>query len=508
MKTFIMLSFAILLLNRLIFAEITISKTDENCMYSSAFVSGDTINVYPVEGDLWFGFRLDGVFGKKATINIKGIRTVSIPDPKSSFNNSHWYDRNRPGITYDHKTWEIPDNGYAFPCTTNCGNFTFTHAFSKSPAWIYYAYTVTNKMLSDWITEREASPYLAKKQLCLTPGLPSGGPNGQCTPNPLWMLTITEPAIADSIKKVFWIIAREDAWETAGTIGAQGMVEFLLSNDSLAIAARNGAIWKIIPLVSVDAVSGGFNSGLSKTGEDIYIAKTWGTGTCVTIDAIENEIKSWVNTGKRFDYGLYLHSFMWMWIYTNPFIKDARDSLLGNSIVTEMKKISPKCVAPSIQLDPYNSDTTPYFFSGWVHYDQKIPAPMMYIEFSMTRTTYTPTQSIQQIKDIGAAAVRGIRKYYNLNNYSLITETKPEITIQTQRTIWGKKTAIRLFSLSGKQVKYISGGSEIERFFRNIYYGNLDASAEQGLYMYRIVNPSGLIKTGKVVIICQGHIRQ
>lgn len=394
--------------------KLSVSMNDENCSYSSASVRGDTIDIYP-SNSLWFGFRLEGAAGRVVRINIKGIRTVRLN--KGGQNESHWFERNRPGITYDHKEWEVPETGYTVPSESNTGSYSFTHKFTKSPAWIYYAYTVTNGMLESWLSDIGNNRFLSKKILCKTPGLPGGGQNGKCTPRPLWQLTITDPQTDDAGKKLLWIHAREDAWETAGTVAAMGMVEFLLSDNPVAVSARKKGIWKIIPIVSVDAVAGGYQSGLDHNGKDYYITNSWGDTTInnSSIVAMEREIKSIYDSGKHLDFAMYMHSFMWFYWKTFPYIKTPDDLNLGNAIVTRMKAIKPDCVVDSPGMDPYVTNA-PHFFSEWLYYTLNLKnLPIIYVEYSMMDGRNT-TQPFNALKKMGEATILGISDYFKMND--------------------------------------------------------------------------------------------
>ena len=94
-----------------------------------------------------------------------------------------------------------------------------------------------------YLLNSAASPYLTVSSLGTTPG-------GQ----ELKIATITDPAYDDSNKFKAYAIAQQHAGEIPGSWNAEGMIRFLLSNDSTAQAIRRSYIFKIIPITNVDGV--------------------------------------------------------------------------------------------------------------------------------------------------------------------------------------------------------------------------------------------------------------
>ncbi len=70
----------------------------------------------------------------------------------------------------------------------------------------------------------------------------------------LKVATITDPSYDNANKFKAYAIAQQHAGEIPGSWNAEGMIRFLLSNDSTAQAIRRSYIFKIIPITNVDGV--------------------------------------------------------------------------------------------------------------------------------------------------------------------------------------------------------------------------------------------------------------
>ncbi len=78
------------------------------------------------------------------------------------------------------------------------------------------------------------------------------------------LLTITNPAIPTTLKKIVYIIGRQHAGETASSHMLEGLIDFLISDDVSARGFRNHYIWHIVPMVNPDGVWLGYSRGTSE----------------------------------------------------------------------------------------------------------------------------------------------------------------------------------------------------------------------------------------------------
>ena len=82
----------------------------------------------------------------------------------------------------------------------------------------------------------------------------------------IWMLSLPSPC-----KKAarFFLQARDHAYETAGSFCAQGIVDFLLSDDPLAQYLRVKFDFSIVPMTNVDGVYNGMSRLTHERGADM-----------------------------------------------------------------------------------------------------------------------------------------------------------------------------------------------------------------------------------------------
>jgi hypothetical protein len=90
---------------------------------------------------------------------------------------------------------------------------------------------------------------------------------------PIPLATITDPSVPDNQKKRTFIIGGTHGSETASIYGVEGMLDFLTSEDPLAQEMRRSVIWKIIPILNVDAAADGIDR---RSGGGINLYYDWG----------------------------------------------------------------------------------------------------------------------------------------------------------------------------------------------------------------------------------------
>jgi hypothetical protein len=70
-------------------------------------------------------------------------------------------------------------------------------------------------------------------------------------------VTFSEPGAKDAERYGVWVSARQHAWEVGGSWTAQGLIDWLASDDPRAAALRRKARITVVPLVDVDSVEVG-----------------------------------------------------------------------------------------------------------------------------------------------------------------------------------------------------------------------------------------------------------
>jgi len=76
--------------------------------------------------------------------------------------------------------------------------------------------------------------------------------------------TITDFSVANSSKKLVWIIARQHAFESLTGFVAEGLVNYLISEKNQLTGNLKQTIYKIVPMVDVDNVAEGWSGRMQK----------------------------------------------------------------------------------------------------------------------------------------------------------------------------------------------------------------------------------------------------
>lgn len=91
---------------------------------------------------------------------------------------------------------------------------------------------------------------------------------------PVPILRITDKNTPDQQKDLVWLIARQHAFEVPASHLIEGLIDFAVSEDSLAQVLRQKAIVYIVPMVDVDNVVTG---GTGKNQKPVDINRDWHT---------------------------------------------------------------------------------------------------------------------------------------------------------------------------------------------------------------------------------------
>ena len=163
--------------------------------------------------------------------------------------------------------------------------------------WIAHVPPYTNADLAALLRTHQASPYL-KTQVA---GRTVEGRDMQ-------LLTITNPAVAETTKKVVWLMFRQHAWEAGSSWVGDGAIRLLLSDAADAARLRNQIVFKIFPMADPDGVAAG-RVRFNKNGYDLN--RNWDTLDPVKMPEIAAQHKAildWVDAGHRVDLFLSLHN--------------------------------------------------------------------------------------------------------------------------------------------------------------------------------------------------------
>lgn len=184
--------------------------------------------------DLWFNFKITGCKGKTIVFNNmfasavdnKYLHTVSYKPVTEFFNNS--YEVTEPGI------WA----GY---------RYTFSHSFREDTAYVSFSFPATNTMLDNYMAKIKNDPLVGVQKLC----------DSAIYSLPVELISVTDKSVDDKDKKTAFILSREDALDSGGTLVMAGALRYLLSDDTMAKEIRKKFTFVFLPLLARDGVKMG-----------------------------------------------------------------------------------------------------------------------------------------------------------------------------------------------------------------------------------------------------------
>ena len=231
-----------------------------------------------------FLFAVRGAEGKTLTFRLLDTSSTNVP--------SHWSTAHPVASADGGQTWERIGG------TSLSGDtFIFTHTFIAAEEIIAfhdpYTYTDLQGKLSEW----EMSPYAEQTVL------------GQSIQGrDIHLLRITGDGRPDDEKLGFWFVARQHGAEVTGSYTAEGLIDFLLSDEPEAQDIRANAVVNVIPMVNPDgAVAGNYRDNY----QGVNLNRVWDNPSALTSPEVllaRQAMEDWVAAGWSFDFFGDLHS--------------------------------------------------------------------------------------------------------------------------------------------------------------------------------------------------------
>ncbi len=245
----------------------------------------------------WLHFRVRGAKGRQIIFE---FTTRNIDNPNYDYGRNRWI---LPRVNPQHSDAEkgrgdpettgpdylvrpvVSDNGSDWRPVDEIeqagslpGRFRITHRFTSDEAYICYSQPYTYSMMLQWIEELKGDSRVA---------IGSIGTSRVGVEQPL--LTIgANPSCRDLVA----LISREDADESPGSWGLEGLVRELLDGRNKSLLDRY--VFKIVPMVCVDGVIAG---ATHSAGYD-YGGKRWHhEPTAKEIQNVKEAMRGWVADG-------------------------------------------------------------------------------------------------------------------------------------------------------------------------------------------------------------------
>ncbi|MBN2326217.1 MAG: hypothetical protein JXR73_03615 [Candidatus Omnitrophica bacterium] len=248
----------------------------------------------PGAGGLWYYFRIDGAAGKSLTFVFENAR-------KDFFGGD-----SLPAVSYDQKSWDWIKRRYIepHPSDLNLVQYSFTHTFAADRAWLAFSPIYDNQQLDGLIEEIESHPHVMIQTLCSTP----------LENLPIPIITITDPEMPNNEKRCVFVLAREEALESASSWFCEGLIRFLLSEDPVAAALRRRCMFLFVPVFDRDGVAlGTAVHPLDREGRTVYWTEAWPETSYSFYEQrqLKRFLQTWKDGGKNIDYSLRIHSSAW-----------------------------------------------------------------------------------------------------------------------------------------------------------------------------------------------------
>jgi hypothetical protein len=233
----------------------------------------------------WYYFRVDHAAGHKLTFD--------LVDLAGEYN----YQPNRGAITKDTLPFYSSDNVNWHPIEEakydpSAPMLQFSVDARSDQLWIAHVPPYTTRNLDALFRELTNVPQAKVETV-------GKSVEGRSIP----LVTVTDPSVPDTRKRVIWLMFRQHAWEAGSSWTGEGVMRFLSSSSPSAVRIRKDAI-------------------VNYYGYDLN--RNWDITDPVRMPEIMAERKAildWVDQGKRIDFFLTLHN-----TETNEYLNGPPDS--------------------------------------------------------------------------------------------------------------------------------------------------------------------------------------
>jgi hypothetical protein len=201
-------------------------------------------NHFSIEAQQRERFGYQGTLGTWvcAGIHLKGKQVSAGDAVRIVVPNGNSIAKLRAVYSYDRKTWQ--------PVLTQRASFDFDVPLKFGYSEVYFAtfYPYFHSQMVAHNRQLRTSRYVEFSTL-------GKSVHGREIP----LATITDPEVLPAQKRRAFLIGGTHGAETASIYGVEGMLDFLVSDDPLAAEMRRAVIWKIVPILNVDAAAEGLD---------------------------------------------------------------------------------------------------------------------------------------------------------------------------------------------------------------------------------------------------------
>jgi hypothetical protein len=324
----------------------------------------------------WFHFKADHVLNKRITFELNDLIGVYRETPHIVYT-----DYTQPVFSYDQKNWERIDN---VKYDTSTYTFSFSEKFEKEPVWIAYAHPYPTSRMDELLEKVKFSDYASVTQLARTK-------EGR----DISLVQITDQEVSIENKKNIMILALQHAGEDAGGFMAEGIIQFLLSEDKDAVTARKRFNYFIVPMMNPDGIFNG-TSRYNMEMEDLNNIWLNDDKKQPEVTGLKNWAETWLAEGNEIDLFIDIHNHTQFHQY-NVFILQDHEL---DSMVTIMDKYWPIRIWHS----EFKGSSCSYF------YKKNIPSGT--IELSQSHLEDGKYLTIADYLSFGKGTVLALNEFY------------------------------------------------------------------------------------------------
>ena len=330
----------------------------------------------------WFYFKADYVKDKELSFELNDLEGVYRGNPHVVYT-----DYTQPVYSYDQVNWgRIQKVTY----DSTSRKLTFSHQFKSEPVWIAYAHPYAYQRFESLLSSIRQNGFVDVEEIAVTKE--ERGIN---------LITITDMEVPNHEKKTIFLMAMQHAGEDAGAYYLEGLINFLLSNNELALLARKNFVYKLIPMMNPDGVYNG-TSRYNMEMEDLNNIWLNDEKMQPEVKGVRNWVERWYQEGNKIDLFLDIHNHTQLYTYNVFLFKDNSLDSLGIT----MDKYWPTRIWHS---EPKGSSHA-YFLK------KEIPGGS--VELTQSFSEQGDYLSISDYHNYGKGTIKGLLDYYKITSVS------------------------------------------------------------------------------------------
>ncbi|HUU29958.1 MAG TPA: M14 family zinc carboxypeptidase [archaeon] len=269
------------------------------------FIKSEETFAFRLEWGGQFFFRIDNCKNVPLSLRIYGYGpNRPVPESVTPYADDYSFDEHftlMANTYYNNPDWRpLTEAKYSYDPKTAALVARFTP--ESESIYLAWASPYTMRNLEQFLDRWEDRPEFSWQPI----GMSVEG-------RPILQITVTDPGVDDSGKKVVWITGTQHAYEMAAGPVCEGIVEALLEKSDSAKTVLKKFVYHLVPLMNPDATSrGGYRYNmhdvdLNRNWDD-YQQDEWDRAMSEPeVAAVQRAIRNWVSGGGGLDFFFDFH---------------------------------------------------------------------------------------------------------------------------------------------------------------------------------------------------------